>query len=248
MGEQVLADGLTELDAAIAYANAWNSLDCASFVSLLAPDARYTSQYVFEELIGRDAISKYLCGKFKTVKSNGSNIKAVLSTATISFPGKYCVLLVDGNEAVVVVFETKANEICRFGLCDTQLYCPFPIEIEANPNYIEGSMQKPPVLVPRLCTDALDERLEVLLRMHAESIARSGEYASAYCWDNDQWATDVLREKLETGCARAMLAKPENVLSKKRTEALDRYIAACKLAIAALEQVSSAIDGIEQSA
>jgi len=83
--------------------------------------------------------------------------------------------------------------------------------------------------------------------MHAENIARTGEYASAYCWGNDQKATDLLRKKLETGCGRAMLAKPENALSKKRTEALDRYISACKLASAALEQVSSALDGIDDS-
>ena len=41
---------LTELDAATSYASAWNRLDCTQFVELLAPDAHYASQWVFDEL------------------------------------------------------------------------------------------------------------------------------------------------------------------------------------------------------
>ena len=41
---------LTEKDAAIAYARAWNRLDPNDFLALLAGDARYASQWVFEEL------------------------------------------------------------------------------------------------------------------------------------------------------------------------------------------------------
>lgn len=242
-----MPDTLSELDAAIAYANAWNTLDCTGFVSLLAPDAQYASQYVFDELTGRDAITEYLCGKFKTVKSTGVNVKAVLSTATISFPGKYCVLLMQGSENAVVVFETRANEIHRFDLCVTELYSPLPLAIGASPHGNNSSIQKPSALESKADAATLDERLESLLHIHAESIARTGEYASAYCWGNDKVATDLLRKKLETGCARAMLAKPENVLSNKRTKALNRYIAACKLASAALEQVSAALDGIDDS-
>ena len=48
---------LTELDAATAYARAWNRLDCKKFLELLAPDANYASQWVFEELEGKAAPS-----------------------------------------------------------------------------------------------------------------------------------------------------------------------------------------------
>ena len=51
---------LTEKDAAIAYARAWNRLDPNDFLALLAGDARYASQWVFEELEGLEAISSYL--------------------------------------------------------------------------------------------------------------------------------------------------------------------------------------------
>ena len=124
-----MASTLSELDAATAYANAWNALDCSKFVDLLAPDARYASQYVFDELIGREAISDYLCGKFKTVKSSDAGVKAVISTATAGFPGRPCVRLIQGSNDAVVVFKTQGNRIRRFDLCITELYAPAPIEV-----------------------------------------------------------------------------------------------------------------------
>jgi hypothetical protein len=41
---------LTEKDAAIAYAKAWNRLDCSKFLKLLDENAHYASQWVFEEI------------------------------------------------------------------------------------------------------------------------------------------------------------------------------------------------------
>lgn len=41
---------LSEKDAATAFARAWNRLDPEPFLTLLAPDAHYASQWVFEEL------------------------------------------------------------------------------------------------------------------------------------------------------------------------------------------------------
>ena len=54
---------LTEVMAATAFARAWNRLDPTEFIKLLDADARYASQWVFEELVGRDAIADYLIGK-----------------------------------------------------------------------------------------------------------------------------------------------------------------------------------------
>ena len=156
----MLPDTLSELDAAIAYASAWNTLDRTRFVSLLAPNARYASQYVFDELVGRDAIAEYLCGKFQTVKSTGAKVKAVVSTATVSFPGKHCVLLIQGSDNAVVVFETRANNIFRFDLCITELYSPSPLAIEGSPDGETASIRKPSGLEPRGLLERLRKGLK----------------------------------------------------------------------------------------
>ena len=117
---------LDPFDAAKAYADAWATLDFSRLVALLAPDARYASQYVLEELVGRDAIQSYLIGKVAAVRRSGSAVTAELCRATRSFPGTTCVRLTQGGESAVVVFETAGSFIRRFDLCITQLYAPVP--------------------------------------------------------------------------------------------------------------------------
>ncbi len=122
---------LSELSAAEAYAEAWNTLDCSVFVRLLASDSRYSSQYVFDELVGDEAIRDYLCGKFQAVCASGSAVEAVLSEATAGSPGKPCVLLNQDDNNAVVVFETDGQRVRRVDLCITQLYSPVPISHRA---------------------------------------------------------------------------------------------------------------------
>jgi len=62
---------LTEDDAVIAFAKAWNRLDPNEFLDLLSPDARYASQWVFDEIVGVDSIRNYLCAKMQTVYEHG---------------------------------------------------------------------------------------------------------------------------------------------------------------------------------
>jgi hypothetical protein len=118
---------LAPLDAAKAYADAWATLDFSRFVALLAPNARYASQYVFEELVGRDAIHSYLTGKAAAVRRSGSAVTAELCRATRCFPGAPCVRLTQGGENAVIVFETAGSYIRRFDLCITELYAPVPL-------------------------------------------------------------------------------------------------------------------------
>lgn len=54
---------VTENEVVIAFAKAWNRLESDRFLALLSPDARYASQWVFDELVGASAISDYLRGK-----------------------------------------------------------------------------------------------------------------------------------------------------------------------------------------
>ena len=64
---------VTEEDVVFAFAKAWNRLEPEGFLALLAPDARYASQWVFEELVGVTAISDFLSGKMRTVRAHGIN-------------------------------------------------------------------------------------------------------------------------------------------------------------------------------
>ena len=230
---------LTEYDAAIAYADAWNSLDCTDFISLLASDAQYASQYTYYDINGRDDITDHICDKLQSFKRDDTNIKAIVSIATKISPGKSCVLLIKGSDNVVVVFETRGNEIFRINLCVTEIYSPLPLYV----NELSGSTR----IYNQTPSVTLEERLVALRQMHADKIDQTGMSASAYCWSNDREATNILRKKLETGCARAMVAKPDNTNISTRYEALDRYIEACIQASIALEQVSSALDSIEDS-
>ena len=65
---------LTEAMAATAYARACNRFNPGEFIKLLAPDCRYASQWVFDELIGREAITNYLFRKMQMVKAQAKKI------------------------------------------------------------------------------------------------------------------------------------------------------------------------------
>ena len=54
--------GITELDACISFANAYNCLDPREFFELLAPEAVYFSELLDEPIIGKEAIVGF-CSK-----------------------------------------------------------------------------------------------------------------------------------------------------------------------------------------
>jgi len=115
---------LTELDAATEYARAWNRLDCKAFLALLASDARYASQWVYDELKGKIAIGKYLKGKMNTVKNCGSEVFAELGRTTTGFAGRDCVCMAQGTKeqvTAIVLFEVVSGKIKRYDLCIPEL-------------------------------------------------------------------------------------------------------------------------------
>ena len=120
---------LTEKDAAVAYARAWNRLDCTEFVKLLTPDTRYASQWVFEELESKQASSDHLLAKVRTVKMHSTNdpkskVFAALGKTTSGFSGRDCVFMAQGrkeNVTAVVLFEVQGDKVERYDLCIPQL-------------------------------------------------------------------------------------------------------------------------------
>lgn len=115
---------LTELDAATAYAVAWNRLDLTQFLEILAPNAHYASQWVIGELESKAAISDYLTGKMQTIKSGKTPVYAELGTTSTGFAGRDCVALAQGDKDVVsavALFDVEGNHIKRFDLCMPEL-------------------------------------------------------------------------------------------------------------------------------
>lgn len=92
---------LTEKDAAIAYARAWNRLECSDFLELLATDAHYESQWVFSELASKDDIADYLITKMETVKSAGNKVFAELGKTRLGSIGRDCVFIAQGRKEEV---------------------------------------------------------------------------------------------------------------------------------------------------
>ena len=115
---------LTEKDAAVAYAKAWNRLDCSEFICLLADDACYASQMVLEELEDKHVISDYFVKKIKAVKADDANVYAELGITREGFIGRNCVFLSQGKKEEVqaaVLFEVDNGKIKRYDLCVPEL-------------------------------------------------------------------------------------------------------------------------------
>ena len=128
---------LTEKEAAIAFARAWNRLDATEFLDLLAPDAKYASQWAFEELQGKDAIENYLRAKLKTVKAHAVNnpqskVRVEIGITQAGEADRPCAYMKQGNSEAVVIFTINEGMISRYDLCIPQLYrpdrsCVYPI-------------------------------------------------------------------------------------------------------------------------
>ena len=111
---------LTEKDAAIAYARAWNRLDVTEFLELLDEEAQYASQWVFEELVGKHAISDYLTQKMKSVMDAGVKTYAELGTKNSGLLRSDCVLMSqaeNGEIQAIVLFVVNDNKIQKTDLC-----------------------------------------------------------------------------------------------------------------------------------
>jgi hypothetical protein len=120
---------LTEEDAVFAFAKAWNRLEPDGFVALLAPDARYASQWVFEEIVGADAIQAYLTGKMQTVRAYAVNdpnsrVRVEIGCTAHGDGGRPCAFMTKGQDNAVqaaVVFEICDGKVSRYDLCIPQI-------------------------------------------------------------------------------------------------------------------------------
>ena len=74
-----------------ALAAAWNTLEVSPIEKLLADDFHYSSFWVYDEMTSAAQYLEYLKGKFETLKSSGSVVKAE------QIPGKDFIVLTQDN-------------------------------------------------------------------------------------------------------------------------------------------------------
>ena len=113
---------LTELDVATAYAQAWNQLNPAKFITMLSPDVRYSSQWVLEDLVGKEAVAYYLTQKMQTVRKAAATVYAEVSQTKT---GEACVLLAQGDKQkinVLVLFDVDQDKVTSVDMCIPALY------------------------------------------------------------------------------------------------------------------------------
>jgi hypothetical protein len=124
-----ITNALTEEEVVVAFAKAWNRLEPDAFLALLAPDARYASQWVFEELVGSSAIAEYLRGKMQTVRAHSINdaesrVRVEIGRTTQGFNGRPCAFMTQGKSNAVqaaVLFEVENGKVARYDLCIPQI-------------------------------------------------------------------------------------------------------------------------------
>lgn len=122
-------NSLTEEAAVIAFAKPWNRLEPEDFLALLAPHARYASQWVFQELVGATAIAEYLRGKMRTVRAHGINdsdwrVRVVIGRTRKGLGGRPCAFMTQGRDNAVqaaVLFKVSEGKVIRYDLCIPQL-------------------------------------------------------------------------------------------------------------------------------
>lgn len=125
-------DGMTDVteeDVVFAFAKAWNRLEPDGFLALLSPDARYASQWVFEELVGDSAIADYLRGKMRTVRAHSVNnpnsrVRVEVGRTDQGEGGRPCAFMTQGhgNEVqAAVLFEVSDGKVSRYDLCIPQI-------------------------------------------------------------------------------------------------------------------------------
>ena len=120
---------LTQEDVVFAFAKAWNRLEPDGFLALLAPEARYASQWVFEELVGVATISDYLRGKMRTVRAHSVNdpnsrVRVEVGRTACGEDGRPCAFMTQGrgNEVqAAVLFEISDGRVSRYDLCIPQI-------------------------------------------------------------------------------------------------------------------------------
>jgi hypothetical protein len=116
---------MTEEDLIKELAKAWNNLNVSFIENLLIDDFRYASQWVVEEMKGKDNYINFISTKFQKIRESidlkGDKIIAEVGYCNQGFPNKPCIVLtqISGNEKrpTTLLIETDNGLIKRIDMC-----------------------------------------------------------------------------------------------------------------------------------
>lgn len=98
-------------------AHAYNTQNTAFMEKILSDDLLYTSQWVLDEMRGKQAFLDYLTAKFHSIEKAESSIYAELAT----YRGQHCLVIAQGskdNPVATMLVKTKQGKISEICLCD----------------------------------------------------------------------------------------------------------------------------------
>jgi hypothetical protein len=111
---------LTELEAARAWALAYNTHDPSVLEPLLAADVRVMSRWVVSDLVGRTPYLAYLAEKFRTFERVGSHVRVEIGSTPGEAPGwagRPCALLEQDRRLIAtVLFDVIGGAIVQISL------------------------------------------------------------------------------------------------------------------------------------
>lgn len=108
---------LAEMIACNLLAHAYNTLNASFMDNILANDLLYTSQWVLDEMHGKQAFLDYLTEKFHSIEKAESSIYAELAT----YRGQHCLVIAQGskdNPVATMLVKSKQGKISEICMCE----------------------------------------------------------------------------------------------------------------------------------
>ncbi len=119
---------LSEREAARLWAQAYNTHNAATLAPVLADDVRVMSQWVVNDIVGREVYLEYLAKKFTTFEAAGSMVRVGLGEAPgdrVGAIGRPCALIEqDGALLATVLFDVIGGQLSQ-------------VSVSANPSPVD---------------------------------------------------------------------------------------------------------------
>jgi hypothetical protein len=110
---------LTKSDALRAYARMMNTLDVSHIEPLLSENFHYASQWVFDEIMSKQAFIDYIGPKLESIEKSGGRAYAEMAELK-TYSGGPCVVMAQGskdNLLATVLVEVEYGKIKRLDMC-----------------------------------------------------------------------------------------------------------------------------------
>ena len=105
-------------------ADCYNRNSFETLRDVLHEDCHYASQWVFEEMIGKDRITDFLVAKSIRMEERGTKTHADIGTIIHPYAGKKCLIMHQGSDETKAIIIIKAynNKISRIDICMPELF------------------------------------------------------------------------------------------------------------------------------